>query len=140
MASVSIEIRGYNRVSNNLRRLASDLEKELDPVGYKWAQETRATLKGTAYPPKPPRSKYVRTGRLGSSWGVQKQGYSKYAINNSAPYSSFVVGDARGEGQAYMHVGRWWLARPVMNNHTGELTKAMTKAINDIWESGSDRD
>jgi hypothetical protein len=140
MPSFSLELRGYNRVANNLRRLASDMDKELDPVVGTWTRWTRSRLKGRAYPPKPPRSTYVRTGQLANRWRVEKQGPSRHAIMNDAKgprgqlYATHVVGDGMGENQAWMHRGRWWIARDVIEEEIPALRNALSTAIKNVWE------
>lgn len=140
----SLEIRGYNRVANNLRRLASDLESELDEPMYRWAQDTRAALKSTPYPPKRPNQRYIRTGRFASSWRVDKTGDSRYQINNyaAAPgggrYAGYVAGDGLGQNQAWMHQGRWWIARDVIEGRMDNLRTRMIQRMVHIWETGND--
>lgn len=134
MPVTGIEIRGYNRVENKLRRLASDLSKEVDPIVREWTQEERARFKRTPYPPKPPRSKYVRTGRLANSFAVRKESLARYIIENRAPYSSYVIGDNRGENQAWMHRGRWWLMRPMLEEHAPDLTRRISNYLRRMWE------
>jgi hypothetical protein len=58
-----------------------------------------------AYEP-PPLPSYRRTGRLASSWQLAKQG-NRWTLGSDAPYARFVRGHPSGEGQAWMHVGRW---------------------------------
>lgn len=141
MPSFSLELRGYNRVRNNMRRLASDMEKELDPVVGTWTRWTRSRLKARAYPPMRPRQTYVRTGQLANRWRVEKKGPSRHAIMNDARgprgqlYATYVVGDGRGENQAWMHKNRWWIARDVINETTPQLTTALSARIREVWES-----
>ena len=140
----SMEIRGYNRVENHLRRLASDMEKELDPAMYAWAQDTRARLKSTPYPPKRQNQRYIRTGRFASSWRVDKTQDSRYQINNFARgprggfYAGYVAGDGQGQNQAWMHQGRWWIARDVIEGRMDNLRTRMIQRLVQVWESGSD--
>jgi hypothetical protein len=145
MPSFYLEQRGYNRLQNSLRRLASDMEEELDPVVYDWAQYTRFRLKGTPYPPKRPRQTYVRTGQLANRWKIERHGFSRVSIMNEAVgrrgqrYTTYVVGDSQGGGQAWMHRGRWWLARDVIEEQAPGLRTAMLQRIVQIWEDGGER-
>lgn len=133
MAQITIKVNGYDRVANNMRRLATELDRELDKDVRAWAQDTRGDLKSEPYPPKRPNQRYVRTGRLANSWGVRKAGPSRYEIHNSAQYAHYVVGTHLGNtpdaGQAWMHVGRWWLARDIVQARAPELTRRISAKI-----------
>lgn len=137
MSDFSLEIQGFNRVENKLRHLASNLPHISQEVIYKWAQGTRAILKSTPYPPKRPNQKYKRTGRLASSWRAARTTTGATIENRAAfrgrGYSRYVVGDGKGERQAWMHKGRWWKGRDVINKETPELTKELAKRIKQEW-------
>lgn len=128
----SLELRGIQRVSNALRKLAALDKTILDPVGWQWAQGVRKKLKATSYPAKRPGQTYQRTGNLANRWAADKQGVGVWAISNRADYSGFVVGDE----QAFMHKGRWWQARPVIEAEIPQLTKDLSDEIERVWESG----
>lgn len=50
---------------------------------------------------------YVRTGKLGSGWGVRKNARAMtITFYNRVKYAPYVVGDE----QAWMHQGYWWVA------------------------------
>lgn len=137
MTNFSIDIQGYNRVENKLRALASGMPKITSAVVYKWAQGTRAILKSTPYP-QPPRKSYRRTGRLANSWRAVRTTTGAQITNTAAfkgrSYSRYVVGDGRGEGQAWMHKGRWWKARPdVIDKETKKLTEMLSAEIVKEW-------
>jgi hypothetical protein len=87
---------------------------------------------GRAYVPTPGR--YQRTGNLGSRWAIEEipQGYK---IENTAQrkgreYGRYVVGDAYGTGQAWMHVGRWQVMRDVVEEELEKLPADVEKHIN----------
>jgi hypothetical protein len=68
---------------------------------------------------------YKRTGRLGRSWRISEINRG-YVIENTASfrghaYAGYVVGDAYGTNQAWMHAGRWEKFRDV----TEEELKAL---------------
>lgn len=141
MPKFEYELRGYLRVSNKLRRMAVDLEKELDPTVYRWGQQTRTKLRTRPYPAMRPRQKYRRTGRLANSWAVERVQPSRIRFLNRAraprggrPYPTFVIGDSRRQGQAWMHIGRWWLARNVIEEEVPALRNAMVTEIRRIWD------
>lgn len=127
----SYEIRGANRVGNALRKLASLNKNVIDPIGRKWAQGVRGKLKAKPYPAKRPLQTYVRTGNLANKWAVENQGLGKWAIVNRTDYGGFVV----GEKQAFMHLGRWWIARDVIQEEIPNLTKDLSQEIERIWST-----
>lgn len=132
MPSTEISIKGYNRVANGLRASINYFEDDLDGDVRQWSQETRAELKKTKYPPRRPQQTYVRTGKLANSWGVRKRSKARYTITNSAAYSSYVVGDAQGRNQAWMHAGRWWKARTIIQGRAAILTERLTNKVTDL--------
>jgi hypothetical protein len=132
MATVEIDIKGINRISNALRTLAALNKSVLDPEMRAWAQSVRNLLKSKPYPAAPANSTYRRTGRLANSWLAAKHGTGVWGIRNSAPYSGFVVGDR----QSWQHVGRWWMARPTIEGEIPKLTKALSDKVEKIWSNG----
>lgn len=91
---------------------ASDILRFLDPPFQEWAALTeREHLHGMGnYAPERPGQTYVRTGNLGDRWAVRPFEPSAAVFVNSAEYATYVVGDEQGQGQAWMHSGRWWTA------------------------------
>lgn len=88
------------------------------------------------YPSPPENSTYTRTGTLGRTLGVsedggkignpsifeqRKLGTSGYegTFGTNLEYAGYVI----GEQQAWMHVGRWWTLRTVMNRAYGKILK-----------------
>lgn len=130
----SIEVRGVNRVRNSLRRLAADTPELIDSDIRDWSQDTRKALKGTKYPAKRPGQTYVRTGRLANSFAVNREGKASYAIQNRASYAVYVIGDARGQNQAWMHEGRWWTMREEIEKRTPELVKKLTRTLMRLFD------
>lgn len=139
MPYFSMEIRGQSRVSNNLRTLIAAEAKEFDPIVGRWAKDTRSALKSEPYPPMRPNQKYVRTGQLANRWATKKRGPSRWAIVNNATgkrgqqYPTYVVGDATGGGQAWMHRGRWWKARVKIEDRMPMLKQELLDHIKAIW-------
>ncbi len=155
--SIKYDVKGYNRVRNSLRKLASDYKETIDQTVKDWTQEQRSGLKSFGYPPqrnapqpfKTERQRrwffwalrtgvisvpYKRTGILASSWRATKQSWSHWVIENSASYAALVVG--RDE-QALYHKGHWWIAQDLIEEQTGDLTKDLTKEIIGLAKMGS---
>jgi hypothetical protein len=110
-----------------VRQGLQDLSAEIPRVGrrriYDMINRITRTMEG--YPPERPHQKYQRTGRYGASWHVEKlaDGYSIYnnAEAKGRQYPRFVVGDAYGTGQAWMHQGRWPLLRDEVDKEVEKL-------------------
>lgn len=137
MPNFDVQIDGYNRVDNALRRLVANLPRVSKDVVYKWAQGTRAILKSTSYPPKRFKQRYVRTGQLANRWRAARTPHGATIINQAAQrgrnYATYVVGDATGKGQAWMHKGRWWRARDVIDEELPELRRQLAEAVRKEW-------
>lgn len=64
------------------------------------------------YPAELPGQRYVRTGKRYAATQLQYNGGQSYTLVSNPTYAGrsadpYVVGDARGEGQAAVHAGRW---------------------------------
>lgn len=82
---------------------------------------------------RPARGRYQRTGLLGSRWAIEERGQG-YTISNTAArrgreYGIYVVGDAYGNRQAWMHQGRWQVFRDVAEDEIAKLPPEMEKAL-----------
>lgn len=136
---LNIEFRNYDRVRNALRYLAAHIPELTDPIMRQWSQEQANALQARAYPPKLPNQKYKRTGLLGRRWEAKRQKPGIWSVINRAkqpkgkPYARYVVGDERGQHQAHIHQGRWWIAREVLEGNTADLTKRLSGALGDYW-------
>lgn len=87
-------------------------------------------LKGRQfYPPERPGQRYRRTGKLGDGWTQRQYGRYHVTFSNKTPYASYVVGDSTGDGQAWMHAGRWWLAIERIGQATSRLVQNLEAAI-----------
>lgn len=81
------------------------------------------------------KGRYHRTGNLGHSWVIEEaQGDSGYTISNNAShkghqYGRYVVGDAYGTGQAWMHKGRWQKLRDVVDEEVETLPDEVEEEI-----------
>jgi hypothetical protein len=80
--------------------------------------------------------RYRRTGRLGRSWTIDKAGDSGYVIKNNArdprtgkAYGHYVVGNAYGTGQAWMHKNRWQVLRDVVDEEVAALPRPVEAEI-----------
>jgi len=125
MLRFQLVITGNDELLARLRSASAKAPGVMDEISYRWAQNVRAKLKSTPYPPKRPGQRYVRTGRLANSWRAERKGKGRAVIINSAGYSGYVV----GKKQAWTHRGRWWLGRNVLMESAPELETAAKREI-----------
>lgn len=139
---LSFEIRGYDRVRNNLRSVIAAHPKETDPVMKNWARDAAMFLKRTPYPAKPASSRYTRTGRLASSWRHDQVKPGVWAITNNAQgpqsqfYARYVVGpkDGPGNQRQAAHMRHWWRADEVLEEvHIPELRLFLEEKYIELW-------
>ncbi len=126
VAKMTVEVKGLKGLQKKLSRFGDEGKTIIEDTMWDWGQDTRATLKGTKYPPKPTRSRYRRTGRLANSWAVVRKGIFVIAIRNPARVKSFYARYVVGLMQTSFHkANSWWLAVPIVQKRSGKLVKAM---------------
>ncbi|MCK5642224.1 MAG: hypothetical protein KAJ19_15570 [Gammaproteobacteria bacterium] len=156
--ALKYDIKGYNRVRNSLRKLASEYREETDSTIEDWTKKQRAELKAHSYPPqlnapqpfKTERQRrwffwalstgkisvpYSRTGVLASSWRAVKSGWGHWLLENSAAYSALVVSQGN---QSKYHEGHWWTADEIIAKDVKDLTEDLTENLVDLTD-GMDR-
>lgn len=131
----TIEIRGSNRVRNQLRYLVKEYPDDVDDEIASFVRMAENQLYRKAYPPPPPMTdrqargegkQYERTGRLREGWYSDRLGPSLYILGNVEDYSGWVIGTV----QAKIHQGRWWIAREeVQDMVESDLTPALTELL-----------
>jgi hypothetical protein len=94
---------------------------------------------GTTY--RTARGRYKRTGRLGRSWRIEQISDIGYSIQNDAAhrgraYGRYVVGDAYGTGQAWMHKGRWQVLRNVVEEEIAVLPPEIERDLTMVARRG----
>jgi hypothetical protein len=99
------------------------------------------------YPAERPGQTYRRTGRLRRGWKIVRLGNTGYKIENRArfkgqSYLRWVVGDAYGNRQAWMHVGRWKVFRDVVDDEFEKIPPDIATEIHRVarrngWGSGA---
>jgi hypothetical protein len=128
-------MRGFDEVKGRFGDSAA-LEKMISDSQSNWARDVvRKELKGRdKYPPERPGQKYKRTGRLGDSWATRTAGPMMRAIYNPTPYAHWVVGDTHGNRQAWMHKGRWWIARQKVLSMLPSLVRRIELRVTHFFE------
>ena len=122
-------ITGQDTVTHALREAAAVLPRQVVNTTYDWAElHVMRYLSVRPYPPERPGQRYKRTGRLGRSWS-RLTALVLAALDNTAPYSGYVVGDGKGQGQAWFHRGRWGLMRDMVDEKRPELKRMMVQML-----------
>lgn len=125
------------RNASLVRQGLQDLSAEVPKIGRKVIYDTQKAIvkEMRVYPAERRNQKYVRTFRFRDGWTVTKISSGMgYAIENKTPYGGYVVGNAVGGGQAWMHVStdqgkRWSLLRDVVNKHLSGLDKKIIELV-----------
>lgn len=128
--AISFEVRGINRVRNQLRTIAAFYPRKVDDVAQVDLQRIRRMLKAKPYPAKRPGQKYVRTGLLANKWAVERVKPGLWRIVNNASlrgrvYAGYVVGNR----QAWMHKNRWWIASEEIDREMLAFTQALSTEL-----------
>ena len=145
MTQLTIKVKG-----ELVRKGLQDLSAELPKVGRRKIRDmmNRVVRKMQEYPPEPAnrerRSSHsilgtiiTKTGRTGTyfrSWKIEQVGNTGYKLENTAArkgkaYAVYVGGDAYGNRQAWMHVGRWNVTRDVVEEEVEKLPPDIEKEI-----------
>ena len=113
-----------------VRQGLQNLRAEIPKIGRLRIYETaeRIMRKMQKYPPTRQGQRYIRTFRFRDSWTIARADNGN-VLSNRAPYAIFVVGNAYGQGQARVHVGRWPLFRDVADAEVERLPKTIQENI-----------
>jgi hypothetical protein len=129
MTQLSITVLNADIVRKGLQ----DLSAEIPKIGRLQIYQTEQAIvrRMKEYPPPPPASTYIRTGTLGAGWMITSN-TNGYTISNNTPYTKYVVGNAYGLEQAWMHQGRWQLLRDVQDEEVAKLPPAIESEISTV--------
>lgn len=115
-----------------VRQGLENLSSEIPALGRRRLRTVLERVKRVmeAYPEQRPGQRYRRTGKLFSGWRINKLSNNKgYSLGNVRDYSHFVVGNAYGAGQAWMHKGRWVNFRTVTEKELEAVPNELEKEI-----------
>ena len=119
-------IKGIQRIIDRIFKIPKfDLES--------WLEKVVKILQ--VYPPPRPKQKYKRTYKLRRGWKVRRVNEFAYMINNRVSYTKYVQGSALGEGQAWMHKGRWKLMRDIVDDEYSGLPRKIKDSIGYVARS-----
>lgn len=126
MTQLSITVNNAELVRKGLQDLSAEIPKIGRLQIYRTEQNVVRRMK--MYPPERPAQTYIRTGTLGGGWTITPN-TNGYTIRNDTPYTKYVVGNAYGLEQAWMHTGRWNLLRDVQDEELEKLPDEIEKEI-----------
>jgi hypothetical protein len=129
MTQLSITVKNADVVRKGLQDLAAEIPKIGREQIYRAGQAIVRRMK--EYPAPPPQSLYVRTGTLGGGWTLTSN-TNGYTVRNNTPYTKYVVGNAYGLEQAWMHVGRWQVFRDVQEEEVAKLPPEIDNHITTV--------
>lgn len=130
MPGVRFETRVYG-LMEQVRRLLrgqTEITKWVRTFSLKAAERSLTKLR--QYPPRRLNSPYRRTFTLRSGWRVSSfSPFGGRSVSNSVPYTQYVQGDSAGEMQAWMHRGRWNVARTVVEAEVEKQREALLEKL-----------
>lgn len=127
------------KVKNMTRQGLQDLKAEVPRIGRlsirRMMEDIRKTMR--VYAPERPEQKYKRTGKFGANWKIERMEDVGYTLSNTAQrkgkyYGHYVVGNAYGNGQAWMHKDRWQVFRDVVDWFIERMPKTVADAIKTV--------
>lgn len=136
MFDVRVNMKGFNRVRNQLRAAASFHTKETDPVIAKHAKKQARLLRQKRYPPKLPNQQYVRTFELGRRFRARKIKAGQWQVINKRRGAVWVIKE--GFQNIKFHAWRWWTMDEELRETMPELTRELTETLEGILRSQSD--
>ena len=132
MTQLSIKVTGGEIVRQGLQDLAAEIPEIGRLQIYRTEQAIAKRLKNywTNNDPSELPS-YTRTGDLSRGYKITPLREVGYTLSNKTPYTSLVVGNAYGTGQAWMHAkpGRHTLWRDVQDEEVDKLPQEIDDAI-----------
>ena len=123
-----VEIRGLKQLQNTIGTIPRWLRYELDDMLDSFSEQLLADLR--KYPPPPPQSKYVRTGRLRRGWSssIERSRVTVSAIaSNRVPYAPFVMGDNQ-----LPHFSHWRTASSIVSGQLRALETRITRVARSL--------
>ena len=136
--SFTVSVNGLTQLIGRMKSAPSKMQIFLSDAMRKSLETLREGV--PPYPPERMGQKYIRTERLGRSMGSgfgggaqgmpdifevkMGGGMVEGRYGSRVGYAEYVIGEGT---QAWMHAGRWWTVKTVLNN-------AM-KAIESIWQA-----
>ena len=133
MLRFEITINGDQAVRNELRNAASSMRGRVRRATYAWAESrVMSQLAVAQYPPERPGQRYRRTGNLKRGFYINQTDRG-VTIGNRMNYAGYVVGDGQGRGQAWMHKGRWYTMRSIIDKQRPRLKAGIEDEVQRLF-------
>lgn len=131
MTQLSITLKNAELVRKGLQDLAAEIPKIGKLQIYRAGQAIVRKMK--EYPPERRGQRYIRTYRFQGGWTLTGT-TNGYTIRNAWDKAKYVVGNAYGLEQAWMHVStdqgkRWNVFRDVQEDEINKLPEEISKEI-----------
>lgn len=133
---VQFEVRGINRVRNQLRAAASFHPNESNEVVERHTKAMAAMFRNKPYPARLPNQKYVRTFELRRRFRAMRAKAAHWRVINRTPYAVWVV--KKGFQNIKYHAWRWWTIDDESEKTMPELTRKLSARLEQILERQSD--
>jgi hypothetical protein len=135
MIKLDVSLSGAEKMIRALSGAKRTIQDEVRIATEQAMQPTSDELR--IYPPPPPASRYKRTGRYRAGISnpvvtMESGGAIHGRIEQRAPYSRYVRGDQDGQGQAWMHVGRWETSKSIVGRLVTRLTNRLNAALQNL--------
>jgi hypothetical protein len=144
MAQVSVRIEGAEVVISKFQKLTVAMSDITAGEARGEMQQARDEL--ATYPAEIPGQRYVRTGKRGRATKLEAMSGNnasskRYTLESNPQYgrgsgNPYTVGDARGQGQASVHVGRWRLIKKVVDDAVTRIAGIAAQRFRDILGGG----
>lgn len=124
-ADLQISIQGIDNLVAKFGRVQS--VKILEPPMQRAVDRLKSTM--ATYPPRPPKSKYRRTGTYGRLWTVKVEGDSGGLTGKVGIKLSYAPWVGSYRFQAKVHRGRWSTDQQAIQIHRPAIVKDFNSAI-----------
>lgn len=134
MAQVSVEIRGTNRVRNQLRAIAAFHPNNTDSIIQKHARAQQKKLRNTPYPPYQPHFTHRRKryfGGIAGSFSARRVSPGVWHIVNSRDYAQWVIGRPKNSHPSF---APWYDMRDELQGDMPQLTRQLSIELEQLME------
>ena len=135
MASITVKV-DNGKVYQSLRNVGDAIPRITDKAVKNAMTAARDEVR--TYLPIRPGQRYKRTGKRYRATQVVKAGLRAYRLESNPVYKNgrtanpYVIGDAFGRGQAWMHAGRWKLIYPTVQKWIAPLMAEITVNLSQL--------
>lgn len=133
MTTITLRVTGLDKVQtgfNQFRQTIQPVTNDVTKAALERAEKkSPGYLGGSAYTAPLPKSGDRRTGNLGRTTHIDREGYSmrlqvQAYSKQGYEYSVGVLGDAYGQGQAEWNAGRWVPVRSAVDEQIDLITRS----------------